>query len=274
MASASIIATPTTVATTPPHSIGGGPSLLLSGGGATPGDGGECFLRSICSGSSEDDDASFHEGAGGGAGVMGGRESRSCYFGSGTTPIPTTVVGGSNGCNGAGRGGIVSPLPVLSDITNTVGSANNARGSNSICDGFVTPRKAGRKDTADKPPATPTMPPPPSKTATTPSPAAASPPPQNLRGDPQRQAKVKTELCLYYLKDVVCPFGERCNYAHGWDELRFKRLQELERNGLIPNAAQYRTHPCLSWIMTGSCPFGQRCSSIHDPRAAGSTNSW
>ena len=57
-------------------------------------------------------------------------------------------------------------------------------------------------------------------------------------------------------------------------ELRFKRLQELERNGLIPNAAQYRTHPCLSWITTGSCPFGQRCSSIHDPRAAGSTNSW
>jgi len=153
----------------------------------------------------------------------------------------------------------MSPLPILSDITNEGGS-----------DGFITPRKADR-DTA-KPPPVPI--PTPTSCSSCSNSVITTPPPQNLKGDPHRQAKVKTELCLYYLKDLPCPFGERCNYAHGWDELRFKKLKELERNGLIPNASQYRTHPCLNWITTGSCPFGQRCSSIHDPRAAGPTSSW
>ena len=39
--------------------------------------------------------------------------------------------------------------------------------------------------------------------------------PQNLKGDPHRQAKVKTELCKFYIKGCDCPFGSKCNYAHG-----------------------------------------------------------
>lgn len=44
---------------------------------------------------------------------------------------------------------------------------------------------------------------------------AATPIPQNLKGDPHRQAKVKTELCKFYIEGCECPFGSRCNYAHG-----------------------------------------------------------
>ena len=229
------MATPTTVATTPSHSN----SLLLSGGGATPGgSGGECFLSSICS--IDDDETATRTAA--------TINARSILGRSGTTPkIPAVVTSISS--NSGGRSSIVSPLPVLSDITNKNESANASNDNGPNDDGFITPRKADRN-------------------------ASVTPPPQNLKGDPRRQNKVKTELCLYYLKDVPCPFGERCNYAHGWDELRFKKLKDLERNGLVPNASQYRTHPCLSWITTGSCPFGQRCSSIHDPRVAGPISSW
>jgi len=101
-----------------------------------------------------------------------------------------------------------------------------------------------------------------------------SPLPQNLRNDPHRQAKIKTELCLYFSKGEDCPFGDRCNYAHGYEELRFKKLIDMERAGLIEDVDTYRTHPCLAWVSTGACPFGQRCSSVHDPRCAGADKCW
>jgi hypothetical protein len=45
--------------------------------------------------------------------------------------------------------------------------------------------------------------------------AANAPLPQNLRGDPFRSAKVKTELCRYHNTPKGCVFGDKCNYAHG-----------------------------------------------------------
>ena len=48
--------------------------------------------------------------------------------------------------------------------------------------------------------------------ASTMSPASASPTPQNLKDNPERLAKVKTEMCRYYelggLKN--CPWGDKC----------------------------------------------------------------
>ena len=65
--------------------------------------------------------------------------------------------------------------------------------------------------------------------------AAASPPsscpsplPQNLKGDPHRQAKVKTELCIHYARGKICPFGSRCNYARGEDELKYTKLFDVQ----------------------------------------------
>lgn len=92
-----------------------------------------------------------------------------------------------------------------------------------------------------------------------------SPPPQNLRGDPFRSAKVKTELCRHYNTEKGCPFGNKCNYAHGEHELKFTKLLDLERAGLI-DIEVFRTHPCITWLSTGTCPFDQRCIGIHDPR--------
>ena len=76
--------------------------------------------------------------------------------------------------------------------------------------------------------------------------------PQNLRGDPHRQARVKTELCNTFMSGKICPFGTRCNYAHGEHELKYTTLFELRDAGLIDNIAGYRTHPCFSWVSTGA----------------------
>eukprot|EP00557_Chaetoceros_sp_GSL56_P000124 CAMPEP_0176500072 /NCGR_PEP_ID=MMETSP0200_2-20121128/13310_1 /TAXON_ID=947934 /ORGANISM="Chaetoceros sp., Strain GSL56" /LENGTH=1051 /DNA_ID=CAMNT_0017898623 /DNA_START=829 /DNA_END=3984 /DNA_ORIENTATION=+ len=115
--------------------------------------------------------------------------------------------------------------------------------------------------------------PPSNENVQAPSPSL-SPLPQNLKGDPLRQAKVKTELCLFYSRGKPCPFGTKCNYAHGEDELKYTRLVEMDRAGLVADIKAYRAYPCFSWVSTGACPFGLRCSNIHDPRTAGSQPSW
>lgn len=81
---------------------------------------------------------------------------------------------------------------------------------------------------------------------------SSSPLPQNLKGDLHRQAKVKTELCLHFACGKKCPFGSRCNYAHGEDELKYTKLCELKDAGLVEDVATYRTHPCASWVSTGA----------------------
>mmetsp|Transcript_21426 Transcript_21426/g.30013 ORF Transcript_21426/g.30013 Transcript_21426/m.30013 type:complete len:920 (+) Transcript_21426:531-3290(+) len=102
---------------------------------------------------------------------------------------------------------------------------------------------------------------------------AKSPLPQNLRGDPFRSAKVKTELCRYYNTEKGCPFGDKCNYAHGEHQLKYTKLMDLERAGLV-DIEVFRTHPCFTWVSTGACPFDQRCMCLHDPRITGSQISW
>ena len=102
-----------------------------------------------------------------------------------------------------------------------------------------------------------------------------SPTPQNLRDNPVRLAKVKSELCQYYSSGRRCPFGDRCelrvpagpftypscmltlvslgNYAHGKHELkqRHTTLLQMERSGQIVNAGTYLSRPCMTWVSTG-----------------------
>lgn len=78
-----------------------------------------------------------------------------------------------------------------------------------------------------------------------------SPLPQNLRGDPFRSAKVKTELCRYFNTSKGCIFGDKCNYAHGEQELKFNKLIDLEMAGLV-DVEVFRTHPCFTWVATGA----------------------
>mmetsp|Transcript_25441 Transcript_25441/g.55581 ORF Transcript_25441/g.55581 Transcript_25441/m.55581 type:complete len:955 (-) Transcript_25441:277-3141(-) len=101
----------------------------------------------------------------------------------------------------------------------------------------------------------------------------STPLPQNLRGDPFRSAKVKTELCRNFMSGKVCQFGDKCNYAHGEHELKYTKLLHLENAGLV-DVEIFRTRPCITWMATGACPFDQRCLGLHDPRVSGSHPSW
>lgn len=70
--------------------------------------------------------------------------------------------------------------------------------------------------------------------------------------DSSRKQKAKTELCMHYISNRVCPFGNNCTYAHGENELQKTKLIDLQRSGLIDDVESYRTKPCFTWVMVGS----------------------
>ncbi|RYG48708.1 hypothetical protein EON67_07335, partial [archaeon] len=107
----------------------------------------------------------------------------------------------------------------------------------------------------------------------------------------------KCEICVFYLKGM-CPSGDSCSYAHGFDELRAMSLTDKESQStcrhpaprmcararthvrvracvcvcvcahgrvaeLIPSARKFKTELCEKWLQTGMCCYGSRCCFLH-----------
>lgn len=66
------------------------------------------------------------------------------------------------------------------------------------------------------------------------------------------RVKYKTEVCRNW-EAGFCEFGERCAFAHGYQELRQK--QYLANN--------YKTKPCKQFFELGYCMYGTRCQFKH-----------
>lgn len=62
----------------------------------------------------------------------------------------------------------------------------------------------------------------------------------------------KTELCESFTTKGHCKYGNKCQFAHGLDELKIKE----RRNN-------FRTKPCVNWAKLGYCPYGKRCCFKH-----------
>lgn len=62
----------------------------------------------------------------------------------------------------------------------------------------------------------------------------------------------KTELCESFSTKGYCKYGNKCQFAHGLQELRIK-----------PRATNFRTKPCINWTKLGYCPYGKRCCFKH-----------
>ena len=65
--------------------------------------------------------------------------------------------------------------------------------------------------------------------------------------------KYKTELCKNYEANGFCPFGDKCAYAHGIENLRSK----------VTNTTAYRSKKCSRFFEQGYCPYGSRCQFAH-----------
>lgn len=58
--------------------------------------------------------------------------------------------------------------------------------------------------------------------------------------------KLKNELCRNYLSHGYCPYNDKCQFAHGTNELR----QNSDHNG------KYKTKKCLAFFREGFCLYG------------------
>lgn len=63
----------------------------------------------------------------------------------------------------------------------------------------------------------------------------------------------KTELCDSYEKHGTCRYGRRCQFAHGFAELRAKQFNP-----------KFKTKKCFNFP---NCPYSNRCQFIHEENA-------
>lgn len=71
--------------------------------------------------------------------------------------------------------------------------------------------------------------------------------------------RYKTELCRPFDETGECKYGEKCQFAHGVQELR-----------QLPRHPKYKTELCRTFHTTGFCPYGPRCHFIHKEEQSGS----
>ncbi|MCJ8738713.1 hypothetical protein PDJAM_G00038900 [Pangasius djambal] len=72
-------------------------------------------------------------------------------------------------------------------------------------------------------------------------------------GSQINSTRYKTELCRPFEENGSCKYGEKCQFAHGYHELR-----NLSRH------PKYKTEPCRTFHTIGFCPYGPRCHFIHN----------
>ena len=71
--------------------------------------------------------------------------------------------------------------------------------------------------------------------------------------------KAKSSLCRNFMEKGACPYGSKCQFAHGPHELKCNAdLQHMS----------YKTRPCHAFARKAHCPYGQRCNFLHIPDPA------
>lgn len=68
-------------------------------------------------------------------------------------------------------------------------------------------------------------------------------------------------MCRPFEEAGECKYGEKCQFAHGFHELR-----NLQRH------PKYKTELCRTFHSVGFCPYGPRCHFVHNAEEARNHN--
>lgn len=70
----------------------------------------------------------------------------------------------------------------------------------------------------------------------------------------------KTRLCERFETEGSCPYGPKCNFAHGIDELRGKTEPRFEKEEVITDGNQlFKTKLCEKFMRERFCQYGPKC---------------
>ena len=69
---------------------------------------------------------------------------------------------------------------------------------------------------------------------------------------PDFKDKIKSSLCRNFSEKGYCPYGYKCQFAHGIEELKCNTDENA-----------YKTKPCTSYWKKGYCTYGLRCNFSH-----------
>ncbi|KAJ1741765.1 hypothetical protein LPJ68_002561 [Coemansia sp. RSA 1086] len=72
--------------------------------------------------------------------------------------------------------------------------------------------------------------------------------------------RYKTKLCEKFSQEGSCPYGHKCVFAHGQEELRVREQAPRARQNANP---LYKTRLCQRFTEQGACPYGERCQFAH-----------
>lgn len=68
----------------------------------------------------------------------------------------------------------------------------------------------------------------------------------------QNASRYKTEMCRPFQENGSCKYGEKCQFAHGVEDLRN-----------VSRHPKYKTDLCRTYHSVGFCPYGPRCHFVH-----------
>lgn len=72
------------------------------------------------------------------------------------------------------------------------------------------------------------------------------------------KTKYKTEMCKNWIEIGLCRYGNKCQFAHGENELMGKAPPV--------NNNKYKSKTCTTFNEKLYCPYGQRCLFKHEDR--------
>ena len=81
-------------------------------------------------------------------------------------------------------------------------------------------------------------------------------------------ARYKTILCKHFDSPQGCSYGEKCQFAHGRNELRFPNDNNMPSfnnkiNNNKKNSFNYKIAKCKNWEQDGTCKYGIHCTFAH-----------
>ena len=68
----------------------------------------------------------------------------------------------------------------------------------------------------------------------------------------QNANRYKTEMCRPYQENGTCKYGDKCQFAHGTQDMRN-----------VSRHPKYKTDLCRTYHSVGFCPYGPRCHFVH-----------